>query len=297
MLGLISDHTCAACDIAKIEVNRSYWVWPALGRFGLVVMAGSVGMSGSGQSRLDAIKRSGSAPVQVAQWYVHADSGSQGPFDLSEMREMLRLSRADADTSVNRIGTPAWGALRDDPVLGPYVTMGRASLPPADPAVRHVVVRQNVNVDALLRQHGAGHIGTPAGFWIRACAYIIDAILLTILQLLVTFAAVGVVGVDLRPGSSASVFVKYMPYLAIIAYFVMFNCGAWQATPGKRVLGIYIRRTDGHTITIAQALGRYFATGISMIPLGIGFFMAGWNAEKKALHDILCGTRVVHGKL
>lgn len=260
-------------------------------------MAGSVGMSGSGQSRLDAIKRSGAAPAQVAQWYVHGESGSQGPFDLTEMREMLRLSRADADTSVNRIGTPSWGALRDDPVLGPYVTMARATLPPADPAVRHVVVRQNVNVDALLRQHGAGHIGKPAGFWIRACAYIIDAILLAVLQVLVSFAAMGVVGVNLRPGSGASAFVQFMPYVAVMAYFVMFNCGSWQATPGKRVLGIYIRRADGHTISIAQALGRYFAATLSAIPLGIGLFMAGWNAEKKALHDILCGTRVVHGKL
>jgi uncharacterized RDD family membrane protein YckC len=29
----------------------------------------------------------------------------------------------------------------------------------------------------------------------------------------------------------------------------------------------------------------------------LGFFMIGWTQEKKGLHDMICGTRVVYGKL
>jgi uncharacterized RDD family membrane protein YckC len=36
---------------------------------------------------------------------------------------------------------------------------------------------------------------------------------------------------------------------------------------------------------------------LSALPLGIGFFMIGWTDQKKGLHDIVCDTRVIHGKL
>ena len=30
--------------------------------------------------------------------------------------------------------------------------------------------------------------------------------------------------------------------------------------------------------------------------IDLGFFMIGWSDEKKGMHDMICLTRVVHGK-
>jgi uncharacterized RDD family membrane protein YckC len=40
-------------------------------------------------------------------------------------------------------------------------------------------------------------------------------------------------------------------------------------------------------------VGRYFAQGLSAMLLYIGYIMAGFDSEKRALHDYLCDTRVI----
>jgi uncharacterized RDD family membrane protein YckC len=51
---------------------------------------------------------------------------------------------------------------------------------------------------------------------------------------------------------------------------------------------------DGGKISYMRAAGRYFAKILSGIILYIGFIMAFWDDEKKALHDIICQTRVIN---
>ncbi|HET6371045.1 MAG TPA: RDD family protein, partial [Nitrospiria bacterium] len=41
------------------------------------------------------------------------------------------------------------------------------------------------------------------------------------------------------------------------------------------------------------ACGRYFAEILSGIILCIGYIMAAFDDEKRALHDRICGTRVI----
>lgn len=262
-------------------------------------MAGSASISGSGQSRLDAIKRSGSGAIPPSRWYVHLEGAPQGPFDLAEMREMLRIARVNAETSVNRIGSSDWAALRQDAMLAPYLAPREAPIPvhAVAAAPRRVVVDQRVDIDDILRQHGAGHIGKPAGFWIRACAIVLDSFIVWLLSIPVQYMITHLVGNYTHYNLRGALFSQLLILICYTAYFVLFNCSDWQATPGKRVLGIYIRRKDSHQMTIAQAIGRYFAMSFSYLLFCIGFMMAGWNSEKKALHDMMAGTRVVHGKL
>ena len=54
-----------------------------------------------------------------------------------------------------------------------------------------------------------------------------------------------------------------------------------------------IVRPDGAPITYLRAFGRYFAEILSTLILFIGFMMAGWDEEKRALHDRICDTRVI----
>lgn len=142
-----------------------------------------------------------------------------------------------------------------------------------------------------------------AGFWIRFAAILVDgAILLTLsyaLGLVVLLLAMGRAG---TPGETmfamrmSAMVTHLVIFIASIAYYVGFLAGPWQATPGKRLFGIYVMTKDGRRLTVLHAVGRYFAYLLSFITLYIGFFIAGWTREKTALHDIICGTRVVYGR-
>ena len=67
----------------------------------------------------------------------------------------------------------------------------------------------------------------------------------------------------------------------------------WQATLGKKAIGIQVTDLDGERISLARALGRYFAKILSGLILYVGFFMAGWTRRKQGLHDMVAGTLVV----
>jgi uncharacterized RDD family membrane protein YckC len=68
------------------------------------------------------------------------------------------------------------------------------------------------------------------------------------------------------------------------------------ATPGKMALGLKIIRADGSPIPPGLALGRYFAHWISGAILFIGYIMAGFDSQKRALHDRICETRVIYAR-
>jgi uncharacterized RDD family membrane protein YckC len=59
-------------------------------------------------------------------------------------------------------------------------------------------------------------------------------------------------------------------------------------------LNLKIVRPDGERITYARAFGRYFAERLSILIVWVGYMMAGWDEEKRALHDRIADTRVIH---
>ena len=67
----------------------------------------------------------------------------------------------------------------------------------------------------------------------------------------------------------------------------------FSATPGKMALNLKVVRSNGGPISLGRGFSRYFAKVLSGIILGIGFIMAGFDSQKRALHDILCDTRVI----
>jgi uncharacterized RDD family membrane protein YckC len=68
----------------------------------------------------------------------------------------------------------------------------------------------------------------------------------------------------------------------------------WGQTLGKMALQIRVVSMDGGPLSFGQAVGRYFAAILSALLLMIGFIMAGARSDKRALHDLLAGTRVEH---
>ena len=76
-------------------------------------------------------------------------------------------------------------------------------------------------------------------------------------------------------------------------YYTMFEASAWQATPGKRVLRLYVGDLNGQRVTFARAAARNFAKIISSLTFLVGYLVAGFTEKKQALHDILASCLVL----
>ena len=57
--------------------------------------------------------------------------------------------------------------------------------------------------------------------------------------------------------------------------------------------GLRVIVSDGSKVSYWRAFGRYWAKILSGLILAIGYIMAGFDSEKRALHDHICNTRVI----
>lgn len=134
-----------------------------------------------------------------------------------------------------------------------------------------------------------------AGFWVRFWAQIIDSIIWTPLLILVylkfTFDAI-----LMGAGQSLAFLYFLLSVLTPWLYCALFEAGKWQATPGKRLLGVYVTDLNGQRISFGRASGRYFSKFISSLIFGIGYIIAGLTQNKQALHDKIASTLVFRGK-
>ena len=125
-----------------------------------------------------------------------------------------------------------------------------------------------------------------AGFWLRFVAFIIDTIVVNV-AIAVIGMAVGNKGEDgLSLSGALNLFGNWL-------YFALLEAGPWQATVGKKVLGLVVVDGRGNPISFGRATGRYFGKVISALTVLIGFLMAGFTTRKQALHDIMAGALVV----
>jgi uncharacterized RDD family membrane protein YckC len=76
-------------------------------------------------------------------------------------------------------------------------------------------------------------------------------------------------------------------------YHGWLESSVWQATIGKKVLGLKVTDLAGNRVTFARASVRFFGMLVSSFTLGVGFLMAGFTERKQALHDILAGCLVI----
>lgn len=137
-----------------------------------------------------------------------------------------------------------------------------------------------------------------AGFWTRFGAKFIDSIVLYVINMAISFVLTGSMVASAQPGQNiAAVLGPMMAIMglqvAFAAAYSVFFVGKFAATPGKMALGIKIITPDGGRVGYGRALGRHFAEILSSIILGIGYLMAAFDQEKRALHDRICTTRVV----
>lgn len=129
-----------------------------------------------------------------------------------------------------------------------------------------------------------------AGFWVRFGALLIDSILIGILVAMVSLLITG--------GSEDENVKSILRFL----YSLLLPIFWGGYTVGKRLCGIKIRKVDDQTPPgLGTMLLRNILAGlIYALTLGIGLiisaFMVGTREDRRAIHDFIAGTEVVHDK-
>ena len=131
----------------------------------------------------------------------------------------------------------------------------------------------------------------PAGFWIRVGALVIDVMLLALVQSSLKFVAARVGGVD---ADDSSVFDPTIVVftVAFAGLYVTLLHAATGQTIGKLLVGARVVLDDGEPVPMGASLLRFLASFVSFATLGFGYLMAGLRRDKRALHDLIAGTRV-----
>jgi uncharacterized RDD family membrane protein YckC len=150
-------------------------------------------------------------------------------------------------------------------------------------------------VQSLREGTVASLVVTYAGFWTRFGAIFLDGIILwvvnTTIQLGVTFGLRASLG-ETSAAMGMMVLIWVLQF-GIGATYETYMLGKYGATLGKMAAKIRVVRADGSPLTYGRAFGRYCAKIVSALLLYVGFIMAGFDKEKRALHDHMCGTRVI----
>jgi uncharacterized RDD family membrane protein YckC len=137
------------------------------------------------------------------------------------------------------------------------------------------------------------------GFWIRFAGVFIDGILLQIVKIPMSLLFLGTVISPLARARPNTAFTGAMLTLTFISTLIAFLYEVimiryFGATLGKMAVGVRVVRTDGSGLGWGISIGRYFMKIVSGVILFIGYIMAGFDDEKRALHDRVCDTRVIY---
>jgi len=246
----------------------------------------------------------------------YADGNRQvGPISKAQLQSLIKARKIDSQTLVWQPGMKGWEQ------LGLFVrrkTKGDSpSMQPAPPVKQSLCAEcgQAFAEEDMIRFAEAWVCatckplfvqkikeGVPlaadmeyAGFWIRLGAWFIDYIIIgiasTIIYIPLTF--LGVSSFD-EPAAFALIqLVSTIFNFILPAAYESWFVGKYAATPGKMACKLKVVMAEGDRVSYARAIGRHFAKYISGLILGIGYIMAGFDEQKRSLHDRICDTRVI----
>jgi uncharacterized RDD family membrane protein YckC len=149
-----------------------------------------------------------------------------------------------------------------------------------------------------------------AGFWLRVVAAILDNIILsipTVPLVLLVFASMlpEVAAMRGNPALFVASFLPRIIFMVIILlamkwlYWALMESSSWQATLGKKALGLYVTDLAGNRISFGKASGRFWSgRGLSLVPLGNLYYLVdciccGFTEKKQAVHDMIAGCLVM----
>jgi uncharacterized RDD family membrane protein YckC len=246
----------------------------------------------------------------------YADGGRQvGPIDKTELQSLIKNRKIDSQTLVWQPGMQGWEQ------LGLFVRRktqgGSQALQAASPLKQSLCSEcgQTFAENDMIRfaeawvcasckplfvqkiKEGVTLAGEMeyAGFWIRVGAWFIDYIIMAIASAIiyVPLTFMGFSSFD-EPAAFAIVqLISTIFNFIIPAVYESWFVGKYAATPGKMACKLKVVMSEGDRVSFARAIGRHFAKYISGLILGIGYIMAGFDEQKRTLHDRICDTRVI----
>jgi uncharacterized RDD family membrane protein YckC/DNA-directed RNA polymerase subunit RPC12/RpoP len=258
-------------------------------------------------------------------WHYVQSGEAKGPVSDQEFQNLIAQGVIGPSTLVWRDGMAEWVPLSQAGVQAapaaapPQILPG--GLAPSGAAVcsqcgrafppGEVIQVGSLNVCAeckpafLQRVREGGELGPGqlkyAGFWIRFAAKIIDGLIMGVVNGLLGFALglVFTTTVKARPGEVFFPPVMLASFgfgVILAASYSTFFLGRFGATPGKMACKLKVVTPEGRPVSYATGFGRYFGEMVSALICYIGFMMAGWDSEKRALHDRICNTRVIYAQ-
>ena len=141
------------------------------------------------------------------------------------------------------------------------------------PVGRTLARSSQINPAVLL----PAQVSTPAGFWRRLAASLIDYALTLVLVIIVAIIT----------SEPASGFAGYI--LTIVFLTALY--GISVSSPGKRSLDLYVLRPDGSEAGLVRKFCRKALSITLTYP--IDCFMIAFRRDRCGLHDLICGTVVV----
>jgi uncharacterized RDD family membrane protein YckC len=254
-------------------------------------------------------------------WYYLEEGQQRGPVMDADLTALHKDGKINSETMVWREGMANWQPLREAQSgaggtatataapagLGEVVCSQCGGSFPASEVIRYGTSSVCAACKPIFVQklkEGANVSGGAmefAGFWTRFAAYFVDGIIMSVVAMIfggIFGAIIGLSGMLSGSDKTTGLLLINLGSAGIgfalrAAYYIYF-IGKSGQTPGKKLCKIRVVNADGTSpIGYGKATGRFFGYMLSGIILGIGFFMAAWDEEKRALHDRLCNTRVI----
>ena len=204
----------------------------------------------------------------------------------------------EGSTFCGNCGKPVSSSAAQAAVAAAAATVPATSAPPIVPGVM-VAARDT---------------GLYAGFWLRVVAAIIDGLIIgipfVVIAVVIFASALPMIrNFGSEPNPNPFLLISlFFPRLLLLAalglagtwlYWSLLESSSWQATLGKKALGLYVTDLTGAPISFGRASGRFFAgRGIAYVPSIGGLYflvdciMAGVTEKKQALHDMIAGCLV-----
>ncbi|MEG3193338.1 RDD family protein [Lysobacter sp. D1-1-M9] len=258
----------------------------------------------------------------MTAWYYSDEQRNRlGPVRADDLAELHAGGQLQPGTLVWREGLADWRPWREviGEILGAaHPPMASASFAtatagaPADasanpyaPAERSPYAPPGAALDTGWRAQDE-HEVVYAGFWKRVAAYLLDALVMSLVawvaQIVVLGLFFGISAAEvgdpqaLLAGAGVAgllVGMFVVPVALQAVYYAALHSSARQATLGKMAIGIKVVDESGGRISFLRGIGRFFAAFLSAMILGIGYLMAAFTDRKRALHDLLASTLVV----
>jgi uncharacterized RDD family membrane protein YckC len=134
------------------------------------------------------------------------------------------------------------------------------------------------------------------GFLTRFAAAFVDGIITNVLAIGLAFPAgflLGLSGLHQQNPGLAEATGWLIGLLTGWLYSALLESSDMRATLGKKIVGLKVVNLSGGKLSFGQATGRHFGKIVSLITLGIGYFIQPFTERKQALHDMMAGALVI----